>query len=509
MNQTPLEFPPLARREIGVVVGVIAFAQFAMFLCVTPVPHHDASQYLEPGILMATEGVLARPCDQYYDLSYKVAFFGYPPGFPIVVAAWVKLFGHTEISLLLFTHLQHVFLLTIIWILARVRFGVSRISAALAILSLFPFHHHGRPDLTSLCFAAMAWLLIPPNGIGIKLPISGILLGFSVLTSLQHGSSSAIVVGLFTFIACNHSIFWRFMRLGTLITTAILTKIVVLSVLISIYDAWVIAYYQLIFHLQVRGGELNVMPSLVNPYAIKFCLIPLVLFTLFPAILAIVFPKTATGAHLKISALCFLFGFFFWFLINKVYLLYIGHFAYLARPIFHATLMSARSHSVRIAGYVCCLVLVITHAYFESRDFVLLLDSPRPAWEICHKLKEKHQIVMTDSVLFLSNYKPFNTISYECYTSANRWMASRDMWPRQLRERYSELFRSGPNQPDIIIMTNGTFDAFGPPDPNLYRRVDDAPPIHRRELFGIRTSYPTDYYHLVIYEKIVNKPQGL
>lgn len=502
MDQDLPEFQPLTRSEMSSVIGVILLAQFVMFLCGTPVPHHDASQYIEPGIILATDGKLARPCDQYYDLSYKIAFFAYPPGFPLVVASWVKIFGRAEISMLAFTHIQHSLLLTTVWILARSRFGVSRISAALAVLSLFPFHHHGRPDLTSSCIAALAWLVIPVSGIGMRLSIGGMLLGMSVLTSPHYGASAAAAVGTYAFIACNQSNFWRIVRLGILIFVAVSVNVIIVAILLSMQDAWAIAFYQWKAVLQFRVHELNTMPSLINPYAIKFCLIPLGLFTLLPATLALFASKSATGGQVKISALCFLAGFFVWYMTNKNFLLYIGHFAYLARPLFQAALMSAQSQILKIVGYVSCTVLILTHFHLESRDFVLLFENPRPSWEECRRLIPDGAIVATDGVLFLSSYKPSCTISYESYKIANRWELYRSLWPQELRERFDDVFRPGPQKPDMIVISTGTNEAFGPPDPNLYRRLGHLPPILRRKLFGIQTSYPMDYYHPVVYEKI-------
>lgn len=494
----------MSRREICTVSGIIVLAQFLMFLRCTPVPHMDASTYLEPGILLASEGRLAAPATQYHDLSYKIAYCAYPPGFFLLMAAWVKLFGYSEISILTFTHVQHALLLVTIWILARTRFGVSRISAGLAALSLFPFHHHGRPDLTSLCFAALAWWVIPKSGIGVRLPFGGMLLGMSVLASPHYGASAAAAVGTYCFIACKQSYYWRLGRLGFLIVAAVSINSLVIAVLLNWQDAWSIAFYQWKINLQFRGNQLNMMPSLFNPYAIKFCLIPLGLFTLLPVIAALLIPKSVTGVDLKISALCFLVGFLVWFMTNKSFLLYMGHFAYLARPIFHAALMSARSQAIRITGYISCSVLIVSHAYIESRDFVMLLENPRSAWEECRNLNSDGKTVAVDGPLFLSIYRPNYTISYEAFATYNMWKTYSDLWPLEIRECFDDVFHSGPQEPDLIIITTGTNESLGSPDPARYRRVDDASPIRQRKLFGIRTSYPMDYYHPVVYEKIVN-----
>lgn len=501
MNQDPLEFQPLTRRELCTVVGIILLAQFVMFSCGSPVPHQDASQYFEPGILLAMQGKLARPCDQYYDLSYKIVFFAYPPGFSLIVAAWVKIFGYTERSMLSFTHVQHALLLTTIWILARSRFRASRISAALAVMSLFPFHHHGRPDLTSNLFAALAWWIIPVSGIGMRLLIAGILLGLSVLTSLHYGSSAAAAVGTYAFIACNQSFIWRITRLSVLIALAVLINITIISLLLNYYDAWAVAYCQFTNHLQIRGSELNKMPLLFNFYMLRFCLVPLVLCTLLPLVLSLVIPSQYTAKNLRISALCYLVGFFVWFSANKTTLLQFGHFAYLATPLFHASLLSAHSRILRKLGYASCSLFALIHLNIESRDFVLLFENPRPAWDECRKISSGNLVVATDGAFFLSNYKLFNTISYESYRDANRWNWYRNLWPQELRERFDDVFRPGPQEPDVIIITTGTNEAYGPPDTKLFRRVDQVFPVRRYELFGIRTSHPTNYYHPVIYVK--------
>lgn len=497
MDAAAPERQPLSLGEVCACVASIVVLQAIMFIRGAPGLHGDASAYLEPGFLLAWNGVLAGPATQHQDLLYTVGFYSYPPGFFLLLAAWTKAFGAGVTSLLAFTHVQHAFLIAAVFVLVRTHFGATRTAASLTAASLFPLYHHGRPDVTSLCFAATAWLLLPARGAGVRAAIAGALVGGAVLVSPGYGSSAAVAIGAYALLSAGSPWRGRLARLATAVVPAIVVVIVTVAAVLYWQDAWAIASCQWTNHLAIRGAELNRMPSLANSYALKFCLLPLGLATVVPAVLLLVgFPRSTR--HQQIACFSFFAGLIAAFLTNKAFLLFMGHFGYLGRPVLHAALASAGSRQIRLLGYGSLAVVIVTHTYLESRDYILMAEDPRPAYQETRALVPPDGVVATDGPLFPVVYRPYRTISYEVYHSLNRWEWYRQLTPPTLRAHF-DVFRRGPQLPDVVIISTGTLFSLGPPDPAVYRALDPDRRVRRRVIFGITLNVPVDYYRPVVF----------
>ena len=144
--------------------------------------------------------------------------------------------------------------------------------------------------------------------------------------------------------------------------------------------------------------------------------------------------------------------------------------------------------------------MIVARLYLESRDYVVLAEDPRPAYQEAHALVPPDAVVATDGPLFPVVYRPYRTISYEVYRSLNRWEWYRDRTPPSLRAEF-DVFRQGPQRPDLVIISTGTLFNLGPPDPAVYRRLDPAPPVRRRTIFGVTLNVPVDYYRPVVFAR--------
>ena len=136
-------------QEMGIVFAITVAISCILWWRFLPLPHQDLNYYTEPAYLLAKFGKLAGPGSQYVDLTYQKGIYSYPPGYFIILAGWLKLFGLSSDSLLGYTHLVHVGAMILLWIILRMRYSCSRFISVLVLLSLFPRMAHGRPDLTA------------------------------------------------------------------------------------------------------------------------------------------------------------------------------------------------------------------------------------------------------------------------------------------------------------------------------------------------------------------------
>ncbi len=85
----------LQRKELFWVSIIIVTVSCVLLWRYLPLPHQDRNFYVEPGYQLAQTGKLIGPGSQNVDLTYQKEIYSYPPGYFLLVAGWLKLFGLT------------------------------------------------------------------------------------------------------------------------------------------------------------------------------------------------------------------------------------------------------------------------------------------------------------------------------------------------------------------------------------------------------------------------------
>ncbi|HEV3258075.1 MAG TPA: hypothetical protein VG013_14415 [Gemmataceae bacterium] len=500
-------------KELLLVTAAITAIHIALALRGLPLPHGDCGAYVEPALLLASDGKLAGPATQHQDLLYRYGFYSYPPGFFVLLSGWIRLFGPGATSLLLYTHVVHSLLMVLLWALLRFRLRVSRLATALAVLSLFPVFNHGRPDVTALLLGVTAWLLLPWKRGLVRLLAAAFLLGCAVSVSPAYGISSAVAVGTYQFCAPDQSLRERFLRTGCLASLAITTLSIILFGIIWWQSAWELAWTMWKNHVAIRGRELNTMPALASAYEIRFTLLPFVLLTLAPLAAALVYSlrRPSQRATLLVPSICFLAGAVVWLLSNKAVFLLGGHFAYLARPVFQGCLASAYSTWLRRLGLLTLAAFLLVHCYYHRAMFVLLCtgEDLHVPEDVCEFHLEADQVLAVDSQYFTSVYRPGKTITYEVYASLNRWERYRDMSPGVTRMFVGDLVSAQPLDPDIVILSRMSLNEYGPPNKSRYELVSGDDNIVPVRILGMKTGVIANPLGAVVYYRIAPMPDAV
>lgn len=477
-----------------------------MFLIRAPLPHNDASAFLEPAFLLAKEGTLVGPSTQYIDLLYTKGFYSYTPVYFIALAGWINIFGMNAKALLAYTLSVHLVLLWFIWVLIRDRFDGTRLAALLGVISFFPTFYHGRAELTTLLFGALAWIALPVRKNLWRLGLAGILLGITLSATMPAlGVSSVVAIGTYQLFHHEKSQRQRIFSFLILTTIAALTLVIIVGLVTQWQDGWGFAGAMWSSHVTVRGSALNVFPSLANLYAVFFCLIPLGILTLAPLILAVAIAWVKEDERwVKVAGFSYLIGFVAWFLLNKQYLLMQAHFAYLARPIFQASLVSSRRSLLRHVGIITALAFSIFYFYTVKASLLIpmLEDVDKHYSDVLHLAPQSGTIFATDGIYYPVLYKPHETISYEMFKNMNTWREYAEITPAAIREKYKDLYLKGPQEPQVIIISRWTLSQFGAPDPERYQVVAGEKEARTYKLLGQDVKLPKEALNPVIFVRI-------
>jgi len=478
---------------------VLAVVHLGLWWRSLPLAYQDLSFYFEPAILLANEGWLAGPASHYHDLTYVRGMYFYPPGFPLVLAGWIRAFGSGAGSLLAYTNVVHLFYLLGLWALLRLRLRCTRAAAALALLSAFPMFNHGRADLTALLFGVAAWLLLPRHLRVARIMAAGLLLGLAVLVSPPFGISSAAAVGVYLLASLGEEGRRRILGFGLLAAIAVLTFVGIWATVLTWQGAWEYGIEQFAVNSRVRAAELNHFPA-VSPYLIVFGVVPLGILTLVPVGIALLPRWRRTDPRLWRTGLAYLGGFVAWFVLSKAPLLTGAHHGYLGRPVFHAALGSARGLVGRL-GLVVMLAFSVVHWYLQKDNLLALAQGYTGFEEAAREITVPPEaIIGLDSDVFPYLYRPGRSINYE--------LMGDDYWRRTRAETspatLAALGMTGcraPVVPDMLVISARTVMVFGPPDSTLFVSADSRrPQVELAHVLGRSVRfprYPSTVYHFV------------
>ena len=465
------------------VLGELILAHFHL-----PLPHIDYVWYVEPAASLATHGVIASPASQNFDLTYTLAYYGYPPGYSLTLGAWLFITGASAASVLAYTHAVHAAYLALLWAMLRLRLGCGRLATGLVIVSAYPLFAHGRPDVTALMFGAAGYCLLPRRPDVARTIACGVLLGLALVTSPGYGISStaaALTFGMLDLDATTKR------RLGFGVAaggTAVLVMASVWLAVVAQQGAWAHGWSQFNVASKTRGRDLNVMPSLWQGYAVAVAVIPLGLCALLPAVLAVGFRRRA-GAPLFKNALAYVAGFAVWFAVNKTQVLLQNHLNYLGRMGLQGHLPDAggRSRWLRAVGYGPVLVVAAVGWYLDKSLLVHLGRAEAvSAADIAALGVPLDGVVAAEGQTFFPVWRPGRTISYIGFmVLRNYWQRSKAVTPPAAWNSLPPAVRAaGPAVPDVIIVTSDTLLKAGRPDPTVYRQVAGPPSVELVRLFG-------------------------
>ena len=501
----------MRRREVLLVVLLLATVHILLWSRSIPLPYQDLSFYFEPAILLASQGWLAGPGSHWQDLTYVRGMYFYPPGFSLILGGWIELFGTSARSLLAYTHVVHTAYLTVLWLTLRARLRCSPPVSALVLFSAFPMFGHGRPDLTALLLGALAWLTLPtgpdPDNSKFKthnsqfrLLVSGALLGAAVLTSPPFGISSAVAIGLYFLVAADDPPRVRWARFGLLTGAALLVFAGSWALVLTWQDAWRFGLEQFAVNSSIRAAELNTFPQ-PSLYLVAFSLIPLGLLTLLPLLVTLLTPEGRADRRLVRTAVAYVGGFIAWFVLSKAPLLTGAHHSYLARPLLHGALASARGWLGRL-GMVALLGFSVVH-WYHQKDNLLGLSQGYAAVqaEAAAIQLPADAIVALDSDAFPHLYQEGRSVTFE--------LMGFDYWERSLEETSPQTMAElgletcrGPVIPDLVVASARSLMIFGPPDPGLFVPVEGRPPdIEPARLLGRPVRFPREPGRLYLYRR--------
>ncbi|HEX6764256.1 MAG TPA: hypothetical protein VF103_02235 [Polyangiaceae bacterium] len=472
----------LERRELLVVFSVLALVHAVLFALGVPLPHQDLLFYLEPAFHLVRDGKLVAPAAEYIDLTYTVSFGFYPPGYFLILAPWLALFGAGHGSLLAFIHSVHLAYLIVLWVLLRTRFSVSKPIAALALVSAFPFWSFGRPDLLGVFFSACAWLLVPASGYGRRFVLATVVTGFSLLVSPSFGLGCLATNVAFIALAGGHLAVPSLRRGAVFGALAVGVMLTLWALVITEQGAWSTVPTQFRLTAMVRGTELNHFPTFSGPVLV-FSLLPLVLATVLPAVAVLGRGQKLREHPVWIAAASYLAAFAAVFLTNKLQLLLVHHFGMVQRPVLHATLAGTK-RPWRFVGLAATALFTLIHFYIQKEDLFYAVSGDLRYERIDPALVARARVVAVDSM-----YAPFvygrldkPVLDYHM-VKLDYWRRFRNVSPKRLLAVLPENLKDGPHVPDLLLISSRAIMLSGPPNPDFFEQIS-GPALERVTFFG-------------------------
>lgn len=447
-------------RELAIFAGVSLCVHVGLWMAGLPLASIDLGYYTEPAYHLVRHGAIAGPAAQHWDITYREAFFPYPPGYVLALAAWIEAFGVSARSLLTFAHAVHFAYILLLWILLRCRLNATPLASAAACLSAFPYFQNGRPELLGLLLATLAWLLVPERFRVDRLVWAGVAAGMAVETSLITGG--AAIFALAGYLVAQRRARWL-IPFGL---SAVAAFAIVYAGAVWHSGAGALALEQARVHLSSRRASLAA-GALGAPisYAARFLLVPWVLLTLVPAAWAMWSKPRAPRALAVLAAyaaeVC-------------VYLtaargLFLAHgsFSLLSRPALHGAIFSALPRWVAIPALA---LFTFLFAYFYKQDFYAPPGS-RTTMErrVAALALPADAVVAVDGCLYpyfaprgrLIHYQTFNWNNWRTYLLLTS------------PEVLSRVAVREPDEPAYLVVCEGTLlTAAGAPDAAKFEEVD-------------------------------------
>jgi hypothetical protein len=440
------------RFELGVILAVLLGASAVLFWGFLPLPHQDLNYYTEPAYLLATTGRLAGPGSQGVDLTFQKGIYSYPPGYFLILAAWLRTFGLSPDSLLVYTHLAHVGVLTMTWILMRFRYHCSTMVSALVVLASFPSFTHGRPDQTAAAFGIAAWLALPEKIDWPRMVLSGALAGCSAVISPAFGVATVSTLMILQFVDESRPLAARMRGAIVWLTSLGLVFGAVVASVLTWQHSWRLAYVQFRTNATIRGSELNVWPNFRLPFTWEFSVIPFLLIALLPALLTVSLWRKEVSSGLRRMALAFLGSSALWLAMNKSQLLTGYHFTFPTKNIFVAMFYSWPKFP-RWVRLIPLSVLCAISIYYYKSDFLYLGSPLRAEQQISLAQVKTRGVVAVDSLYFASLYRTGETLNYEVSITGNYWPRYLAAIPENQRKEILEGITEKPTDAGAFVFS--------------------------------------------------------
>jgi len=434
---------------VSIIVVSVSGILFWRFL---PLPNGDLSFYTEPAYLLAQSGRLAAPGSQNIDLTFQKAVYPYPPGYFLILAGWLRIFGLSADSLLAYTHLVHTAALILLWILLRARYSCPRGVCSLVLLSFFPRMAHGRPDLTAAALSMAAWLALPEgNGLG-RIVLSGCLAGATLMVSLAFGVGIISTLAILMLVDSGLAMRQRLRKIAVWAGAAGIFFAGVTGTFLAQQHAWTIAYVQFKTSVSVRGTELNVLPDFRLLFTWVFCVVPFFLAAVLPAVLAASGKCRGASNDLRNVGIAFLGSTAAWLALNKSQLITDHHFLFPAKSVFMGVFYAWPRLPAWIRSAPLLLLCLISFYYYKA-DFLYLgtplrLEARSYAAEV-----QPQGIIAVDSLYFAKFYRPRQSLSYEVTAFESYWQRYRDAIPEFARTAMLAGLPDKPMQPDMLLIS--------------------------------------------------------
>jgi hypothetical protein len=484
------------RFETAVVAAILLGVSLLLWWRFLPLPNSDLSFYTEPACLLAQQGHLAGPGSQHIDLTYQKGIYFYPPGYFLILAAWLKIFGLSPDSLLGFTHLVHVGFLLCLWIILRFRYECSRWVAGLTVIAAFASIPNGRPDLTASFLSVVAWLVLPEDQNLMRLVISGCFGGATLLVSPAFGVGILASLAVLILADTNFRLGVRFRSLVIWGSAAAIVFAVVLSAVLTIQHSWTMAYVQFKTNAMVRGHQVNILPPMLNQFVLIFSTIPFLLMAVVPALLIVLFFRRNLDATLQKVSLAFLGGTAIWFLLNKSQLLLDHHYLFPSKLIFLGVFCS----QVRLPPFLRVVPLLVTLliGFYDYKANYLYLTTPLRQTERAYAAKvELSDQVGVDSFYFARFYRPGHTFNEEILAMAY-WPKYLIAIPPQFRTEMLSGLSLVPHEPSQVIVSVETVRRYGDPPRDRFVCSRPAEASQRLRILGRVWNLPADPFGMIV-----------
>lgn len=446
----------MSRREY-VFVFLLLLLIHVGFYFRGPLPHADLVFYTEPAFQLATTGKLMAPALVHMDVSTPDGFYLYPPGHSVLLAFWLMMWPLSASSLLAYTLVCHFVSLLCLWAVLRIRLGFHVLESLLGIAPFVFIFTHGRPDQTAIMFGMLGWLMCPA-----RLPLAGVFLGLSFLSSPALGLGTAIPAGAAITLAT------RRLRPPLVLTTwTIASFTLYLCAVLAWQDAWRLAFIQFVTNSAIRGRQLNEFPDLMTPFALRFSLVPLFLcfITIIVLLTRYIVRRQPQHSGPALIAVSNIVGFFCLFLLVKSQLLLWLHFLLPARAgLVAAFCQGATAKYQRVLAVCIAVGLLLSSADWMKHSFQPL--SVRPPEPEAFPLPPRGSCVATDSLYYVALRDGYQVLSYDTvcwgYWKSYLQFASRFQW-------FADRYRNAvPPTPQWLVISSEAVGLHGPPDATRY-----------------------------------------
>lgn len=483
-------------RESLFVVTMLSIVGGILWWRFLPLPHQDLNFYTEPAYMLAQFGRLSGFGSQYVDLTYQKGMYFYPPGYSLLLGAWIKAFGISADSLLGYTHLVHTVLLFLLWSLLRNRYGCSKLISALVVLSVFFRMPHGRPDLTGCMLSLAAWAALPSDNSRIRLILSGCLAAMTGLVSPTYGAATFATLVVLILTDLRYPRRPRGERLAVWLFACVACFAAILSVVLQSQHAWTMAYLQFKTNAAIRGRELNTMPNLKMIFTLVFSIIPFILLAVLPAMVTFFAKLRERANKVWTTSAAFLAASLLWLGLNKSQLLLDHHYLFPAKSIFMGVFWSRPAFPKWLqAGPL--LLLSLISCYYYKADFLYLATPLRASVKENRTHVRPLPLAAIDSLYFSYFFKPQETLNYET--------VGMGYWPRYLAAipaaKQSEMLRGLPRTPaaaSMLLFSAITVHRFPDNENSGFECVQSEEASNRLRALGHTWNLPAAPFALTI-----------